>query len=356
MYKPKIAVVGATGAVGTVFLEILNQRPFPVESVKLLASPRSAGKRLNVRGDEVVVEETTPSSFDGIDIVFISVSGEVSRQLAPIAVKAGAIVIDDSSAFRMESLVPLVVPEINAEDLKGHHGIVAIPNCSTTQMVMALYPLHRVNPIKRVIVDTYQSVSGTGRGAIEELQEQTRQLASDGVPEARVYPHQIAQNLFPHIEPFLDSGYTKEELKMLEETRKIMHAPELLVSATCVRVPVPISHSEAVHVEFSQPMSPAEARELLNAFPGVLVLDEPERNRYPMPVLAAGRDEVFVGRIRKDASHPNGLAMWVVADNLRKGAALNAIQIAEELVRQRLLPGQSTGNVGRARAASKAST
>ena len=346
MLKPRIAVVGATGAVGTEFLKILDQRGFPVESVKLLASQRSAGKRIVVRGQELVVEETTEASFEGVDIAFISVSGEISRKLAPIVVEAGAVVIDDSSAFRMEPEVPLVAPEINAADLEGHRGIIAIPNCSTTQMVMALYPLHRVNPIKRVIVDTYQSVSGTGGAAMSELQEQMREVISGGQPKAEQYPHQIAQNVFPHIEPFLDNGYTREEWKMLEETRKIMHAPDILVSATCVRVPVPVGHSEAVHVEFSQPMDPQEARKLLAAFPGVTVVDDPERNKYPMPIMAAGCDEVFVGRIRKDASHPNGLTMWVVSDNLRKGAALNAIQIAEELVRRELLSGSPRAVTG----------
>jgi len=334
--KASVVVVGATGAVGRVFLSILEERRFPVGRLRLCASPRSVGKRLTVNGAEVEVEAATPEIFDGADFAFISVSGDISRQLAPIAAKAGALVIDDSSAFRMNPDVPLVVPEINAEDLEQHRGITAIPNCSTTQMVMAIYPLHRVNPIRRVIVDTYQSVSGTGGGAMEELREQTRALLDGGQASPSVYPHQIAFNLLPHIEPFMDNGYTREEWKMLEETRKVMHAPDIAVSATCVRVPVYVSHSEAMHVEFEHPMSPDEARELLDNFPGVAVVDEPEANRYPLPWQAEGRDEVFVGRIRRDASNPKGLAMWVVSDNLRKGAALNAIQIAEEVLKRGL--------------------
>jgi len=332
-----VVVVGATGAVGQVFLRILEERRFPVNNLRLCASPRSAGKRLKVSGTEVEVEATTPEVFDGADFAFISVSGEISRRLVPVAVEAGALVIDDSSAFRMEPHVPLVVPEINPEDLEGHKGITAIPNCSTTQMVMALYPLHRVNPIRRVIVDTYQAISGTGGGAMAELREQTRTLLDGGQVTPSVYPHQIAFNLLPHIEPFLEDGYTREERKMQDETRKIMHAPDMAVSATCVRVPVYTSHSEAVHVEFEHPMSPEEARELLAAFPGVEVIDKPQANSYPLPWQAEGRDEVFVGRIRRDSSHPNGLAMWVVCDNLRKGAALNAIQIAEEVLKRDLL-------------------
>lgn len=337
MRRFRIAVVGATGAVGRVFLDLLEERRFPINDLRLLASKRSVGKRLRVNGQEVAVEEATPASFEGVEIAFVSVSSEVSRQLAPHAVKAGSLVIDDSSAFRMDPDVPLVVPEINGEDLRLHRGIVSIPNCSTTQMVMALYPLHRVNPIKRVVVDTYQSVSGTGGAAIEELRQQVQQVLSEKNVEANVYPHQIAFNVLPHIEPFLENGYTREEWKILEETRKIMHAPEIQVSATCVRVPVFVSHSEAVHVELTHPMSPEEAREVLDSFPGVRVVDDVSSNLYPMPVSAAGEDDVLVGRIRQDTSHPNSLAMWVVADNLRKGAALNAIQIAEEIISKELL-------------------
>ncbi len=337
MKECRIAVVGATGAVGSVFLRLLEERRFPASSIKLLASKRSHGKVLTVNGEELMVEETTPDSFRDVDIAFISAIGEVSRAFAPVAVEAGALVIDDSSAFRMEPNVPLVVPEINAEDLENHQGITAIPNCSTTPLVMALYPLHRVNPIKRIIVSTYQSVSGTGAQAVEELRVQSGQALSEQPTQAQVYPHQIAFNLIPQIDSFLDDGYTVEERKMLVETRKIMHAPEIAVSATCVRVPVYVSHSGSIHVEFTNPMEPEEARELLSAFPGVEVLDDPSRHIYPMPWSATGRDEVFVGRIRQDPADPCALEMWVVSDNLRKGAALNAIQIAEEVLKRGLL-------------------
>ncbi|MBI2873090.1 MAG: aspartate-semialdehyde dehydrogenase [Chloroflexi bacterium] len=340
MNGPTVVVVGVTGAVGRVFLQVLAERRFPVGELRLCASSRSAGKELSVNGERLRVQETTPDSFRGADLVFISVSSGISRKLAPIAVEAGAVVIDDSSAFRMEPTVPLVVPEINADDVEWHQGILSIPNCSTTQMVMALYPLHRANPIKRVIVDSYQSVSGTGAAAMEELRVQSRQVLEGEPTKAEKYPHQIAFSVLPHIEPFLENGYTREEWKMLEETRKIMHAPEIAVSATCVRVPVLVGHSEAVHVEFTHPMTPAEARELLAAFPGVRVVDDPANNTYPMPIDCVGSDDVLVGRIRQDASHPNGLAMWVVSDNLRKGAATNALQIAEEVVKRGLLTRQ----------------
>ena len=337
MRESRVVLVGATGAVGRVFLQVLEERSFPMERLRLAASNRSVGKKLPFNSRELTVEATTPDLFKDADIAFISVSSSISLELAPLAVEAGAVVIDDSSAFRMRREVPLVVPEINADDLEGHRGIVAIPNCSTTQMVMALCPLHRANPIKRVIVDTYQSVSGTGGAALVELQEQSRQVLREEPTEPEQYPHQIAFNVLPHIEPFLDNGYTREEWKMLEETRKIMHAPDIEVSATCVRVPVAVGHSEAVHVEFTEPMTPQRARELLGAFPGVRVVDDPLNNGYPMPIDGAGIDDVLVGRIRQDASHANGLALWVVADNLRKGAATNAVQIAEELVRRDLL-------------------
>lgn len=338
MQACNVAVVGATGAVGRVFLSLLEERRFPVRSIRLFASARSAGQRLRVLGQECVVEELTPQAFEDVDIAFISASGAVSRTWAPIAARAGALVIDDSSVFRMDPQVPLVIPEVNADDLPHHRGIVSIPNCSTTALVMAIYPIHRVNPIQRIIVDTYQSVSGTGRAAMEELREQTRALLNGGEHPPRVYPQRIAFNLLPHIDTFLDNGYTKEEWKMVEETRKIMHAPDMRISATCVRVPVFLCHSEAVHLELTYPMSPEEAREVLAAFPGVQVLDEPQQGRYPTPLVGEGKDPVYVGRIRRDASHPRGLAMWVVSDNLRKGAALNAMQIAETVLQRNLLP------------------
>ncbi len=327
----RLAVVGATGAVGQEFIRILEQRDFPAASVKLLASARSAGRKLVVLGEEVEVEETGVDSFEGIDVALFSIPAGMSRRFSPIAARAGAVVIDNSSAFRMDDDVPLVVPEVNVDDCRQHSGIIANPNCSTVQMVVALYPLHRTNPIKRIVVDTYQSVSGTGSAAIAELAAQTRQVL-DGQPvEPRVYRHQIAFNTLPEIGDFLENGYTKEELKMVEETRKIMHAPEVAVSATCVRVPVFTGHGEAVHVEFTHPMPPAEARRILASAPGVKLLDDPAAGIYPQAVPAAGTDEVYVGRIREDTSLPGGLAMWIVSDNLRKGAALNAVQIAEQM-------------------------
>ena len=285
----------------------------------------------------MAVEETTDASFEGVDIAFISVSTEVSRRFAPVAVEAGAVVIDDGSAFRMDLQVPLVVPEVNGEDVEWHQGIISIPNCSTTPLVMVAHPLRQLGSIVRIIADTYQSVSGAGGAAMVELREQTRTLLGGGKATADALPQQIGFNVFPHIDSFLDSGYTREEQKMIDESRKIMHAPDIAVSATCVRVPVYVSHSAAIHIEFEHPISPDEAREILAQMPGVKVLDDPQRGVYPMPWDATGKDDVFVGRIRQDASHPNGLVMWVVSDNLRKGAALNSIQIAEELVARNCL-------------------
>jgi aspartate-semialdehyde dehydrogenase len=327
-----VAICGATGVVGQTFLKILEQRNFPVRELRLLASERSAGKRMTFKGESIPVQETTKDAFEGVEIALFSAGTSVSREFAPIAARAGAVVVDNSAAWRMEPDVPLVVPEVNPEDILKHNGIIANPNCSTIQMVVALNPLHLVDPIKRVIVDTYQSVSGTGAEAMDELAAQNADLVAGREPTIAVYPHQIAQNVLPHIDVLVEGDYYKEEWKMIHETRKIMHAPEMAVSATCVRVPVPVSHSEAVHVELERPMSAGEARALLAEAPGVAVVDEPGSAIYPMPTDAAGRDEVFVGRIRKDASHPNGLAMWIVSDNLRKGAALNAVQIAEWLI------------------------
>ena len=332
MQNLSIAVVGATGAVGTEFFHILEQRYSAMPRIKALASSRSAGKQLSVGDRELVVEETSEDSFAGLDIAFISVSSEVSRRFAPVAVAAGAVVIDDGSAFRTRDDVPLVVPEVNGEDVEWHQGIISIPNCSTTPLAMVAHPLHRVNPIVRIIADTYQSVSGAGGAPMEELREQSRDLLEGGVAKPQAISHQIAFNVIPRIDSFVDDGYTFEEQKMRQETCKIMHSPEIRISATCVRVPVYVSHSAAVHMEFQQPMSPEEARELLAAMPGVKVLDDPAQSIYPMPWDVTGTDDVFVGRIRKDSSNPNGLAMWIVADNLRKGAALNSIQIAEELI------------------------
>ena len=332
-----IAVIGATGAVGRVFLDILEERKFPTTNIRLCASERSVGKKLKVNGQEIAVELVTPELLSQVDIAFISASGDISRQWAPIAVQQGALVIDDSSVFRMDPEVALVVPEVNASDLDTNNGIVSIPNCSTTPLVIVLKPLMDVNPVVRVIVDTYQSVSGTGAAAVEELRTQSGQVLEGKSVEPRVYPHQIAFNTLPHIEPFLENGYTNEEMKMVNETRKILHDDSIAVSATCVRVPVVVSHSEAIHIEFANPISPGEVREILAAFPGIKILDDPTANVYPMPINATGKDEVFVGRIRQDVSHPNGIAMWVVSDNLRKGAATNAIQIAEEVLNRNLL-------------------
>ena len=336
-----IAVVGATGLVGQEFLRILAGRRFPLRNLRLLAGKRSAGRRITFGEREIEVEETTMHSFAGADLVFISATDEASRQFAPAAAKAGAVVIDDSGVWRMEPQVPLVVPEVNADDVAQHQGILAIPNCSTTPLVMALWPLHRVNPVQRVLVATYQSVSGTGRAAMEELVDQNRRVLENQRTAPHVYPHQIADNLLPEIGSFKDDGYTSEEWKMMAETRKIMHEPELPLAATCVRVPVHVGHGEAVYVELSRPMDREDAQGIFRQAPGIAVQDDPAISLYPQPQTAAGRDEVFVGRIRQDVSHPRGLAFWLVCDNLRKGAALNALQIAEELISRNLIEGRT---------------
>ena len=337
MSECKIALIGATGAVGQVFLRILEERNFPASDIRLCASERSFGKKIKVRGEKLIVEEATPQLLSEVDFVFISASGSVSRQMAPLAVDQGAIVIDKSSAFRMDPTVPLVVPEINPGDLHDHHGIIASPNCTTTPMVMALKPLNEANPAKRIVAASYQSVTGTGASAGEELLAQSRDVLDGKDASMNIYPHQIAFNVLPHVEEFLENGYTTEEMKMQNETRKILHAPDLKVSTTCVRVPVMVSHAEAINVEFTDPISPGEVREILSTMPGVRVVDDPQANVYPMPVQSEGEDDVFVGRIRKDISLDNGIAMWLTCDNLRKGAALNAIQIAEEMLARNLL-------------------
>ena len=322
------------------FLKIVEQRHPQLHSLKLLASSRSAGTKLTVNGKEFTVEETTEESFQGVDIAFISASTEASRHWAPIAVVAGAVVIDDSSAFRMQEDVPLVVPEVNGKDVTWHNGIIAIPNCSTTPLVMVAHPINRVNPIKRIIADTYQSVSGAGGAAVQELREQSEALLKGQPVTPRHQPRQIGFNVIPQIDSFLDNGYTREEQKMIDESRKIMHAPDIRVSATCVRVPVMVSHSAAVHFELERAMDVNEIRALLMDMPGLTVLGNTDNGDYPMPWDVAGEDDVFVGRIRRDASDLNGVALWIVSDNLRKGAALNSIQIAEELVdRECLKPG-----------------
>jgi aspartate-semialdehyde dehydrogenase len=327
-----VAVVGATGAVGAEMIEVLEERKFPVETLLPLASSRSAGGSVTFRGQDVTVKLLTKDSFGGVDIALFSAGTDVSREYAPIAAKAGAVVIDNSAAWRMEKDVPLVVPEVNPQDASRHRGIIANPNCSTIQMVVALKPLHDRVRIKRVVVTTFQSVSGTGKEAMDELMEECQALLSFKEPQPKVYPYQIAFNCLPHIDDFLPSGYTKEEMKMVNETRKIMGDQTIQVTATTVRVPVYVGHSEAVNIETERKLTANEARAILAAAPGVLVFDDPSRKVYPMPLDVAGKDEVYVGRIREDESIPNGLNLWVVADNLRKGAALNAVQIAEILV------------------------
>jgi aspartate-semialdehyde dehydrogenase len=331
-----VAILGATGLVGRTMAQVLAERRFPVRSLRLLASERSAGTKLLWDGREIEVEAAGPDSFKGVQVALFSAGGGTSRELAPAAARAGAVVIDNSSAWRMEPDVPLVVPEVNPEDVDWHHGIIANPNCSTIQMVVALNPLHLVNPIKRIVVDTYQSVGGTGHKGVSELEEQVALDAAGQGDQIRpkAYPHPIAFILVPQIDVFLEDGWCKEEAKMLHETRKIMHAPDVRVAATTVRVPVWSAHSEAIHVDFTDPISPPEARRILAGAPGVIVEDDPARSLYPTPRDKAGRDEVFVGRIRVNDVFDHGLSLWVVADNVRKGAATNAVQIAELLVQR----------------------
>ena len=333
----RIAVIGATGAVGQVFLKLLEERDFPASQVRLCASERSLGKKIIVNNADLIVESPTEDLFNEVDIVFISATGDVSKELAPLAVDKGCLVIDDSSVFRMDPNVPLVVPEVNPGDIDFHSGIIAIPNCSTTPLVMVLKPLNDINPVKRVIVDTYQSVSGTGSVAVNELGAQSRAVLDGGIAASGVYPHPIAFNVLPHIEPFLENAYTLEEMKMLNESRKILHDPNLKISATCVRVPVMVGHSESIHIEMEHNVNVLEMRKILSESPGIRILDEPISNLYPTPLDAAGRDDVFVGRIRKDISGSNSVAMWIACDNLRKGAALNAIQIAEVILGKNLI-------------------
>jgi aspartate-semialdehyde dehydrogenase len=329
----RVAVVGATGAVGSEMIEVLEERKFPVETLKPLASARSAGEAVSFRGDTIRIEELRRDSFEGIDLALFSAGTEVSKEFAPIAVRSGAIVVDNSAAWRMDQAVPLVVPEVNPHDVRQHHGIIANPNCSTIQMVVALKPLHDHARIRRIVVTTFQSVSGTGKEAMDELLEGCRDVLSFKEPQPKTYPYQIAFNCLPHIDDFLPSGYTKEEMKMVHETRKIMGDNSIQVTATTVRVPVYVGHSEAVNIETERKLTPNEARAILSAAPGVLVYDDPAHKIYPMPLDVVGKDDVYVGRIREDESIANGLNLWVVADNLRKGAALNAVQIAELLLR-----------------------
>ena len=335
--KYRVAVVGATGAVGQEMRSILSQRGFPVSELLPLASKRSAGIELEFGDKCLECRELTEDSFEGVDIALFSAGAEISRTYAPIARDAGCVVIDNSSAWRMDPEVPLVVPEVNPGDAAGHRGLIANPNCSTIQMVVALKPLYDEARITRVVVSTYQAVSGTGSEAIGELIRQSDELLEGMAPQIQVYPYQIAFNCLPQIDDFLADGSTKEEQKMVDETKKIMGDDAIAVTATCVRVPVENGHSEAVNVEFASPLAPERARELLSAAPGIVVADDPTARLYPMPITATGTDPVYVGRIRRDPTVPHGLNLWVVADNLRKGAALNAVQIAELLVAEGLV-------------------
>jgi len=329
----KVGIVGATGAVGQEFIELLGARNFPISELKLFASARSAGKRIEARGQSLIVEEATESCFAGLDFVLFSASGAVSRALCPAAAAAGAVAIDNSSAFRMDSEVPLVIPEINGATAREHKGIIANPNCSTIVTLMGAYPLHCAFGLERLFASTYQAVSGTGAEAMQELEDQLRAWAKGESMRRSVYPHQIAFNAMPHVDVFLDSGYTKEEVKMLNESRKILDLPNLRVSCTCVRVPVMRSHSISVNAEFKRPVSLQAAREAILGFEGLDLVDEPESSSYPMPIDYAGKENCAVGRIRKDSALDNGLAFWCVGDQLWKGAALNAIQIAELLIK-----------------------
>ncbi|WP_042348847.1 aspartate-semialdehyde dehydrogenase [Bacillus massiliigorillae] len=340
-----VAVVGATGAVGQQMMETLEKRNFPIKNITLLSSARSAGTVLKFNGEEIVVQEAKPESFEGIDIALFSAGGSVSLELAPEAAKRGAIVVDNTSAFRMAENVPLVVPEVNEEDLKQHKGIIANPNCSTIQMVAALEPIRKAYGLNKLIVSTYQAVSGSGAAAISELQEQTQSLLNGEEINPQVLPvkgdekhYQIAFNVIPQIDKFQENGYTYEEMKMINETKKIMHMPELPVAATCVRIPVVTGHSESLYFEVNEPgVSAADIKELMKTAPGIVLQDEPEAQVYPMPADCVGKNDVFVGRIRKDLDEDKGFHMWVVSDNLLKGAAWNSVQIAESLIKLELV-------------------
>jgi aspartate-semialdehyde dehydrogenase len=329
-----VAVVGATGVVGRTMIQVLLERGFPVGELRLLASERSAGKTISIEGATHEVQLATGEAFQGVDIALFSAGGDASRELAPLAAARGATVIDNSSAWRMDPLIPLVVSQVNPDDLEGHPGIIANPNCSTMQLVPVLMALRDSVGLERVVVDTYQAVSGTGGGAIRELESQVRSHVAGEPKDVAVYPHQIAFNALPQVDVFVQNGYTKEEMKLVNESRKILHLPDLRVSCTAVRIPVFVAHSEAVHVETRAPITPDRARELFAAVDGVVVQDDPSSSTYPLATEAAGSDDIFVGRVRQDESIDGGrgLALWIVSDNLRKGAATNAVQIAEVLV------------------------
>jgi aspartate-semialdehyde dehydrogenase len=330
----RTAIVGATGLVGATFRQVLEQRDFPVRTLGLFASDRSSGRELPFKGASVMVEDLARADFSQYDIVFGAADAPIAREFVPAAAAAGALVIDNSSAFRMDPDVPLVVPEVNLADARTHRNIIANPNCSTIQLVVTLWPLHQRAGLRRLIVDTYQAASGTGAAAVAELRRQTPAVLNGEEVIAAVYPHPLAFNVIPQRADFTEGGVTTEEVKVVNESRKIMHLPDLRVAATCVSVPTEVGHGEAVHVEFERPLSPAEARAILAEAPGVVVQDDPAARVYPMPLTAAGRDPVFVGRIHEDGALDNGLSLWIVADNLRKGAALNAVQIAEHMIHQ----------------------
>ncbi|HEY9808403.1 MAG TPA: aspartate-semialdehyde dehydrogenase [Halomicronema sp.] len=337
MKSYRVAILGATGAVGAELLELLSERQFPLAELKLLASPRSAGRFLKFKGQELAVEPVTEQSFENIDIVLASAGGSTSKTWASTIVKAGAVMIDNSSAFRMNSDVPLVVPEVNPEAAKSHKGIIANPNCTTILMSVAVWPLHQVQPVKRIVAATYQSASGAGARAMEEMMEQAKAILAGETPKTDIFPYPLAFNLFPHNSALNEQGYCEEEMKMVNETRKIFGDSQIRVTATCVRVPVLRAHSEALNLEFEQPFSVEKAREILANAPGVKLVEDWQANYFPMPKEATGKDEVLVGRIRQDISHACGLDLWLSGDQIRKGAALNAIQIAELLAQQNLV-------------------
>ena len=333
----RVAILGATGAVGSELISLLEERQFPISELKLLASPRSAGKHLPFRGNALKVQPLSEHVFEGVDIVLASAGGSISQEWAPKASAAGAVVIDNSSAFRMVPQTPLVVPEINPQAAAHHHGIIANPNCTTILMGMATWPLHQVQPIQRIVVSTYQSASGAGAQAMEEVKQQARAILDGTSPVTKAFPYPLAFNLFPHNSPLNEVGYCQEEIKMLNETRKIFDVPNLAITATCIRVPVLRAHSEAVNLEFATPFKPEQARSILSEAPGVRIVEDWQANYFPMPMDASGQDAVLVGRIRQDLSRPNCLELWLSGDQIRKGAALNAVQIAELLVAKQWL-------------------
>jgi aspartate-semialdehyde dehydrogenase len=335
--KYNVAILGATGAVGTELLALLEERNFPLGKLKVLASERSAGQSIKFAGEDLIIEAVTESSFDGIDIVLASAGGSISKKWLPIATKAGAVSIDNSSAFRMHPDVPLIVPEVNPEAAAQHKGIIANPNCTTILMAVAIYPLHQVQPIQRIVAATYQSASGAGARAMEEVKVQAQAILNGEPAIPEILPYPLAFNLFPHNSPMTDNSYCEEEMKMVNETRKIFGDQDIRITATCVRVPVLRAHSEAINLEFAHPFNPDKAREILANASGVTLVEDFSKNYFPMPIDASGKDDVLVGRIRQDISHPNGLELWLCGDQIRKGAALNAVQIAELLIAKALI-------------------